>query len=348
MSQPKIAALTPDQEALIPLILEKWRRIALSTEPLNREKAEAAVKTAYAVMGKTEPEIRFLSSPFAARSEILSSQSPREMAQQLGAPILIAFSMGLRTQIQNQLQAKLWENLEKKIQRQEVQKSQAWIGLIWVSPTTLSEVEQQMLNQLRDQLMLQFASQQPGGNVIVPIWEILWQQVGQPLWQNISQKSVIQWLYEQSHLQSWFETVDIALPGMYSYLLYLSLDPFTAALIDFCVTGLNCQHDEKKWTALQSLVTDCGLVFPFEKTCFVCDRPIKLSLDSRNRLHAEGEAAVEFADGNKLYFYENVPLPEKYGAVHPQEWQEEWLEEEPNDKVREVLERVIRDHSTKS
>ncbi|BDA70542.1 hypothetical protein RIVM261_073960 [Rivularia sp. IAM M-261] len=94
------------------------------------------------------------------------------------------------------------------------------------------------------------------------------------------------------------------------------------------------------------MVTECGLIFPFERTCFICGRPIKLSLDNQNRLHAEGEAAVEFADGNKLYFFENVPLPEKYGVVHPQEWSEEWLEEEPSDAVRELLSKVIRKRPT--
>lgn len=262
------------------------------------------------------------------------------MAQRLGSPILISFSMELEGHIKKQLETTVWQKLETIMQRREMQQSQAWVGLVWISPTMLSEVEQQRLNQLRDQLLLQFISQQPGGNVIVPIWENIWQQLGEQLWQNLSQQSLIQWLYQQSGLNTWFEVLDIGGLGMYSYVLHLSLDAFTAALIDFCITELNCHHDEEKWAALKSLVTECGFIFPFEKTCFICERPIKLSLDNQNRLHGEGEAAVEFADGNKLYFFENVPLPEKYGSVNPQEWSSEWLESEPSDKVREVLSRL--------
>ncbi|WP_157229297.1 hypothetical protein [Rivularia sp. PCC 7116] len=39
--------LTPQKEALFLNYLEKWRKVALSTEPINRNKAESAIKAAY-------------------------------------------------------------------------------------------------------------------------------------------------------------------------------------------------------------------------------------------------------------------------------------------------------------
>lgn len=44
--------LTPEQEAQIAIIVEKWRAIALSTEPIDRHKATEAIKSAYALIGK--------------------------------------------------------------------------------------------------------------------------------------------------------------------------------------------------------------------------------------------------------------------------------------------------------
>ncbi|MBD1888070.1 hypothetical protein [Coleofasciculus sp. FACHB-SPT9] len=46
MSQIKIDKLTP-QEALIPVYRQKWRAIALSTEPIDRQKTAEVVKAAY-------------------------------------------------------------------------------------------------------------------------------------------------------------------------------------------------------------------------------------------------------------------------------------------------------------
>ncbi len=58
--------LTPQQEALFLNYLEKWRKVALSTEPINREKAEAAIKTAYTLIDEPQPQVFFFDSPYAA------------------------------------------------------------------------------------------------------------------------------------------------------------------------------------------------------------------------------------------------------------------------------------------
>lgn len=54
-----IETLTPEQEALIPVYREKWRAIALSTEPIDCQKAAETVKGAYAVIDKKQPQIVF-------------------------------------------------------------------------------------------------------------------------------------------------------------------------------------------------------------------------------------------------------------------------------------------------
>jgi hypothetical protein len=84
MSQLKF--LTPEQEALIPGYQDKWRQVYLSTQPIDRVRAEAAVKEAYAVMGKKAPtEIVFCASPRAAlerlRSNIAEIEVPSEYTQ---------------------------------------------------------------------------------------------------------------------------------------------------------------------------------------------------------------------------------------------------------------------------
>lgn len=72
-------------------------------------------------------------------------------------------------------------------------------------------------------------------------------------------------------------------------------------LIDFCISVLDLHHDQKKWKVHQELIQFCGFVFQFEKVCLACDRPCKLSFDQDNLLHAEGEPALQFADGYSVY-----------------------------------------------
>ena len=102
--------------------------------------------------------------------------------------------------------------------------------------------------------------------------------------------------------------------------------------------GLNLSQKAQEILRSQKLLFEhCGWIFPFEKICFVCDRPRHLRFDSQNRLHAEGEPAIEFADGWNFYYYHGVRLPEQYGQLHPNQWQSQWLLAEENAEVRRVL-----------
>ncbi|MDZ8051065.1 MAG: leucine-rich repeat domain-containing protein [Aulosira sp. ZfuVER01] len=110
---------------------------------------------------------------------------------------------------------------------------------------------------------------------------------------------------------------------------------------ELLVQELHYQLDLKEQDALRclnQLFENCGWIFSYEQVCIVCDRPRKISLDNENRLHAEGEPAIQFSDGwHTGYYYHGVKLPEKYGKLHPQQWQAQWLLEEDNAELRRVL-----------
>ncbi len=114
----------------------------------------------------------------------------------------------------------------------------------------------------------------------------------------------------------------------------------TLAHYEFCVSGLGIvlkPESQKLFECLNQLLAECGWIILLDDTCIVCSRPIKLSLDSEYRLHAEGEPALEFPDGYKIYSYHGVTLPEKYGQIYPSQWQAQWLLEEKNAELRRVL-----------
>ena len=80
----------------------------------------------------------------------------------------------------------------------------------------------------------------------------------------------------------------------------------SGCMFDFCISELNLQYDRQKWQVIKELMQQCDFVSMFENVCFVCDRPIKLSLDRQNRLHAEWEYALQFADDYGVYAYHGV------------------------------------------
>jgi hypothetical protein len=265
MSPTKIDKLTPEQEAQIPVIREKWKAIALSTERIDRQKATVAVKAAYGALNLNEPEILFFDSPLAAVN-FLESQ-PKSV---LGSALI------------NELLNKLIDQVDCQID--------------WETDSKLPDQIESLPSLKRCQLERQLKS------------NLKCQQKGEPVYDSI----------------------------------YAGVCACIASQLDFCISVLNVAHEQSAWLAYKSLMNEGGYIFTFEKMCLVCDRPIKHSIDSEERLHAEAEPAIEFSDGFfRKYVYQGIEIPEKYGRLHPHQWQAKWLLEEKNAELKRLLIQVI-------
>ncbi len=259
MSHKEIDALTPEQEALIPVYLEKWRNIGLSTEKINRKKAAKLVNKAYALNGLSEPEMIFLDSP---RTAICSS----------------------------------------------------WVK-VWTEPR--GELDSYLSSQFRN-------------------------QIEKSLWNLISAKLFNGIINEYKILTDLYFSLEYLIANkLFKVDGYNTFEPkywlAYSCLFDFCISVLNCAYLARHLQVVQDVAEHCGLIFCSESVAIICERPTKISLDNQNRLHAQAEPAIQFADGYSLYAYHGVTLPEKYGISYPQEWDLEWLLKEDNAELRRVL-----------
>lgn len=254
-------SLTPSQCDLIPVYREKWRKIALSTASINRQKAAEAINYAYEIIGCLHPQIIFCDSPHSALKQMGKNRS--------------------------------------------------------------SDVKHQLDKKLRIELIEQMGNSQLGEKLNSDLSCLLWSPLRPQLWQQLKRQ-----LSDELELK-----IDEG--------LYPELWACNASIFDFCISVLNCSHSQKIWQIYRSIIENCGWLFPFEKKCYICDRPCTLSFDDRQQLHAEGSPAIQFRDGSSLYAYHGVRLPEKYGKFHPKRWQVQWLLEENNAELRRVLIQVI-------
>lgn len=305
MSPIRIEKLTPAQEALIPQYREKWQKIAISTERIDRQKATEAIDAAYAAIGLYKPRLLFYDSPYEglgkldSRLEKLSKKGVKtllhkQLMQQCnsltrGNPLIRQLWIVLERQIENHVGGELYRLLRRELRGK--------------GGENLFQIERQLYSKMESQLY------------------------SQDYLRDLESMNRSDAIYEElTPLEE---------------LLKVSIKPETLAgricFYDFCISVLNCTCDRAKWEALQLLVKDCGWFAPFESIAILCARPIKLSLDNRNRLHAEGEPAIEYADGYSLYSYHGITLPEKYGKLHPHQWESKWLLEENNAEFRRVL-----------
>jgi hypothetical protein len=144
------------------------------------------------------------------------------------------------------------------------------------------------------------------------LWEQLYNQPVSQLWEQMDNLLEAEQVWE---LSSSLLIPHLMLPESQLSLGWIKPEYWaeSSSLFDFCISVLNCTYNPRQWAAYQLLVENCGWLFSFEKTCIVCDRPIKFSFDEPNFLHTPGEPAVQFADGYSLYLYHGMAFPEKYG-----------------------------------
>ncbi|BAZ50818.1 hypothetical protein NIES4103_34350 [Nostoc sp. NIES-4103] len=277
-----IDKFTPQQEALIPVYWEKWRKIALSTKRIDQHKAAEAVKAAYIAIDYEQPEIIFQDSPYAACNWMLKRLSPEFLESYLHEPNSLGslFPAHFFQQLSTNLNQELAFQLHTKLNN----------SFYHVVEDPLNH---ELFNDLLDKISTQLTKQLDDNS-----W---WFEI--QLNECFKPEGYIHWM----------------------------------AGFDFCISVLNIVYPQQEWQVFQSLIQECGWLFAYEDICIVCDRPLHLRFDHQNRLHAEGEPAIEFTDGYSLYSYHGVTLPDKYGKIHPQQWQATWLLSEKNAELRRVL-----------
>jgi hypothetical protein len=92
----KITSLTPEQQAQLAVIRDKWIAVGLSTEPVDREAVTAALQKCFHVAGRERPRfVIILDSPLAVcvaigllRNEITSAQVLAQVSDQVSDQVL--------------------------------------------------------------------------------------------------------------------------------------------------------------------------------------------------------------------------------------------------------------------
>ncbi|WP_366516569.1 DUF6745 domain-containing protein [Microcoleus sp. PH2017_20_SFW_D_A] len=161
-----------------------------------------------------------------------------------------------RSHLRSQLESKLRSELEKQL-------------LTCLRGQLENQLKRQLQNQLENELYTQLQSQ-------------LWSPLRDHLAMEIASKLPID-LRGQRARYLHYTHLNKQLDNCIQPELWAS----GGSLLDFCISVLNCAHSYGNiWTIFQSLVKTCGWIFPYDKVCVVCEKPIALSADNNHRLHA--------------------------------------------------------------
>ncbi len=379
MSQ--IHFFTPAQEALIPDYQEKWRQIYCSIEPIDPNRAEAAVKELYAVMGQKEPDIVFCASPHAALDYLqayISSQNNVRLSQKkirrntfqsfIKSPWktieLIPNHKHAKTKLIDSLLIDILGNVSRKISKL-LAKHIARCLPRHLTTQDILEQSEFSASSLFDTLEKQ-RDRREKSDFSRESQDMSPEEKAESFRETaFAIETQLAWLpAKRFFFRCWLRHFLLGvLPAKvcgtehprFEDTIYASLSLSERELfsknpaviisnvaieciwLDFAFSVLNYPHPTKKWSALQAIVKHCGWIFAVDNICVICDRPTKILLNDDNQLHRESKPVLEFSDGFVAYAYHNVPLPEKYGTVHPDQWQSQWVLEEKIPECRQLL-----------
>lgn len=310
--------LTSEQQAQIPKIQKKWREIVFSTEPIDRAKAERAVRLAYAALEEKLPPIVFCTSPEDAFQKLANSaystKGNQKRIEGMAKRIEQVLSQQLRSELVGQLNVKEVNELVEELARLLADEMGIKVRKMAIAPTSpgkklskqlefqinsqveregrkklvrelkliadeeASKLEKQLCNRLKRALL---------NKVLQEIESLLEKDLDRPFWRKvINGMESILW----KEIDRKYEDIDFPLWDD------------SASYFDCGFSVLKCVGNRKSWSALQSLVKDCGWIYAMSETCFVCDRPRRIAIDKQKRIRG----AIRFADGYKISLDESA------------------------------------------
>lgn len=306
---PFIKSLTPEQEAAIPDYREKWRSLRLSTERMDRRRAESALKAAYTLAGKPDPEFQFLDGPQALQ-EFLEQYATQDFFLQRGNLVSL-YDANLLRRLQDQFTPKLWKTLSVQLTVDSAHDSVHRIHSLTTRPlserfnqsvgTAWTDAQARQREELREQFQGEFLIQlsEYAQRLVQEGFQAFNETIWQPLSRQPFMQSTVRELDKWTQIgQAIKDTIwDGISQGGYEWLVSCCI------WIDFCSSILEFSDAEVQyWITLRSVVRSCGVVSSFENLCLVVERPTKILLDAERNLHGEDEPALTFADGSAFYF----------------------------------------------
>ena len=125
--------------------------------------------------------------------------------------------------------------------------------------------------------------------------------------------------------------------GLISYIMpYLSgsFDANIFAFYDYFEKVLNIDYGDVKetWEWWQS-TSKLGLIFPLENVCIISQKPTVINIKD-GKLHADGKAALEYADGFKIWALNGVRVPQYLAETPASALDIEFFKKEQNADVK--------------
>lgn len=260
MNLPQINELNAEQEALIPVYLDKWKNIAFSIKSINKELATEAIKSAYTAISLEKPRIIFCDSPFLGIIPLiiefgsntpLATQLAKILGNQLGE--LYEFSHledQLFQQLENQINDVLLKYLVNRLSEPLINQ----LDLLQLENKLLETQESEMERIVSGELL------ESEKHLLVNILGVESEALINSQRQYEVDKDLLP------------DTTMWQIDGLSQLCILSNYWAAKANLFDFCKGVLNIEIQPDIWEIYQGIAEHCGFIYSYEKVCIICER----------------------------------------------------------------------------
>ena len=279
---------TAEQIAQIDRYRSKWEQIAVSNEPIDRERAKLAINKAYNLIDLSVPDTIFFATPYEALNylnreitanwgKLNESFFGRPVAGDLIDKLIGNIRKEIRKELLKQLQGNLDNGLADSVALETTAKLQTnqiftiiMANFRAMAIASNKDSDADAFNKTLFELFLQAGF--VVNNFIFPAW---WQI--ENLFHNRVNNTDNTWAtfftgrfnrpnstqYELPLVDANSRFINAIVPSVMTDYGYY---------IDYCHEVLNCERDAQKWNVFYNLITNCGWLFPYENIVLICDR----------------------------------------------------------------------------
>ena len=309
----KIERLTPDQQSRLKEFERKWMRIGLSTEPCDVEKAKIAVSDAYRNVGLEPPKIWLharcpieagLMVAFLRQMLDELKKHPGECPK-LGASVGASVRASVWASVGASVEASVWASVGDSVWASV--RASVWDSVgasvwdsVWASVVGAS---------VRDSVWASFGAS-VGASVRASVWDSFWASVGASVRASVG--ASVRASVFGNHEAAWL-----------GYMDYFGE-----------VVGIT---DVEKLRPIMRVAESCGWWIPYREVCVLQDRPERVLLNDRGRIHCEDGPAISYRSGLlDIFAIHGVRVP-KQVVMEPETLTVEQIKGEPNAEIRRIM-----------
>ena len=305
MSRTKLESLTPEQEALIPIVRDEWLNLFHDEGPqrMNRPDVEEGIEWLYGLAGLDKPLVVFVESPMGCQ---LAPHFFRQMGKEDVLRDIRTNSVwhSVRDSVWDSVWDSVMASVGRSVGHSVMNSVMASVGRSVrhsvrhsVMNSVMASVEDSVRHSVRDSVM-----------------DSVGRSVRDSVMDSVIKYEPFSWCcfaYDSdwAAFYSYWERISIFKHEEFErYIKYLKATPFMAVFLE-------------------------GLAV-------VCEPPQYIQRDSEGRLHCETGPALEWLDGFKLYFWHGVEVGEDL-IMHPERvTREDILREGNAEKRRCIMEKL--------